>query len=71
MLIGKPLVLRRDPSLGQRDIRRFAFIYVGRGHVKGIPRRNLTHDEADVFGWELLRGIQCCHTGQKMYREVV
>ncbi len=70
MLVGEPMTLRTDPGQQQRNVKGFAFVYVGKGHVPGIPARNLTQAEADKFGWALIRGIQCCHTGQRMYREV-
>ncbi len=46
------------------------FRYVGRSFVPGIPARDLTRDEADAIGWDVLRGIECAHDRQPLYEEV-
>ena len=47
-----------------------AFRYVGRSFVPGIPARDLTQEEADEIGRDVLRGIECVHTRQPLYEEV-
>ena len=47
-----------------------AFRYVGKSWVSGVPARDLTYDEADRIGWDVLRHIVCAHNHQPLYEEV-
>ena len=57
----------RDVQPASDDV---AFRYVGRSFVPGIPARDLTEQEADEIGRDVLRGIECANTRQPLYEEV-
>jgi hypothetical protein len=47
-----------------------AFRYGGQSFVPGIPARDLTAEEADAIGRDMLRGIVCANSGEPLYKEV-
>jgi hypothetical protein len=46
------------------------FRYVGKGWVPGIPARDLTWEEAEAIGVDVIRNVLDPHTGAMMYEEV-
>jgi len=54
--------------MGEDEIR---LRYVGPGWVPGVPARDLTVEEVEVYGGEaFLLGIESVHTGQPIYEVI-